>query len=104
MEAGKEDTNAEARKAKENFMEYYQTYEESQPDGLYKRRLQELKSSIISTDNYPDGLKREMDKLHEMDLNNVKLVKATFLCKGAGDPILSKLKTTIVAAQNCSED
>ena len=103
METAKEDMNAEIQEVKEDFIEHCRRAEEARPDNSDKRKLQELESSINSTDNYLDSMKQELDKLDEMDVSNVELVKATFLYKGVGDSIINKLKSSILAAQNTAK-
>ena len=90
--------DAEIEKSKKNFIALYQAAENGQSDNLTVQKLQEFQATIIRTDNYLDSLKKEMDKLDEMDVNNVQLVKSTFLYKGASDTIINKLKGSISAA------
>lgn len=92
----KQDMDAEVEKSKQDFIAAYQIAEKSSDDKL---ALQTFKANLISADNYLDSLKTEMDKLDEMDVHNVELVKSTFLYKGAGDSIIYKLNNTIATAQ-----
>jgi hypothetical protein len=103
VERAKQDMSAEVQRAKEDFTAHFKATEENQADILIKRKLQELKFSIISTDSYLDSLKREMGKLDENDVRNVELVKATFLYNGVGDSIFNKLKRSIAAAENAAK-
>src|SRR5687768_13209870 len=100
IETAKADMSAEVHKAKEDFLVQYRAAENRWPDSFNKRKLQVLKSSIISTGNYLDSLKGEMDKLDEMEVSNVELIKTTFLYGGAGDSIINKFRNSIAAAQN----
>lgn len=99
IETAKQDMNAEVENSKQDFIAAYQTIEKSKNDKLAQQNLQTFKATITSTDNYLDSLKKEMDKLDEMDVHNVELVKSTFLYKGAGDSIIAKLNNTIATAQ-----
>lgn len=92
--------NAEVEKSKQDFTATYQAAERSTNDQLALQDLQIFRTTFTSTDNYLDSLKTEMDKLDEMDVRNVELVKSTFLYKGVGDTIVNKLKASIVAAQS----
>ncbi len=103
VETAKDDMSVEVQKLRKEFTIHFQAIEASSIDSLNKQKLQKLKTSIISTDNYMDSLKREMDNLDEMDVHNVELVKITFLYKGAGDSIIYKMKRSIAAAQNVAK-
>ena len=100
METAKQDMNAEVEKVKRDFIAAYQTAEKGTNDQMTQQDLQTFRAIVTSTDNYLDSLKTEMDKLDEMDIHNVELVKTTFLYKGVGDTIVSKLKASIAAAQS----
>jgi hypothetical protein len=95
----KQDMNAEVEKSKGDFIAAYHATEKSNDDKLVLQKLQTFKAAIATTDNYLDSLKTEMDKLDEMDVHNVELVKSAFLYKGAGDSIINKLNNTIATAQ-----
>jgi hypothetical protein len=100
VETAKQDMNAEVEKSRLDFIAAFQAAEKANVD---KTSLQTFKATLTSTDNYLDSLKTEMDKLDEMDVRNVELVKSTFLYKGVGDSIIGKLRSTIVAAQTLAK-
>jgi hypothetical protein len=99
VETAKQDMNAEVEKSKQDFIAAYQAAEKSNDDKLAMQNLQAFKATFTSADNYLDSMKTEMDKLDEMDVHNVELVKSTFLYKGVGDTIINKLNRTIATAQ-----
>lgn len=99
VETAKQDMNTAVEKLKQDFTAAYQAAEKSNGDKLALQNLQTFKATLSSTENYLDSLKIEMDKLDEMDVHNVELVKSTFLFKGAGDSIINKLNSTIATAQ-----
>ena len=103
VETAREDMRTEVQKAKRNFTRQYEAVQTSQPDSLDKRILEELRFSIISTDDYLDSLKREMDKLDESDVSNLEMIQTTFLYNGAGDSIINKLKRAFTTAQNAAK-
>lgn len=103
VEIAKKEMNAEVQKAKEEFTALYQKVEESNINTLDKYKLQELNFAITATDSYLDSLKEEIGTLDEMDVDNVELVKSTFLYNGAGDSIINKFKRSIAAAQNVAK-
>lgn len=100
VETAKQDMNAEVEKFKQDFMAAYQAAIKSTNDQMTQQDLQTFRATVTGTDNYLDSLKTEMDKLDEMDIQNVELVKTTFLYKGVGDTIASKLNASIAAAQS----
>src|SRR5215218_7871568 len=99
VETVKQDMDAEVEKSKNNFKALFQIVEKSKDDKLELQNLQTFQATITSADNFLDSVKTEMDKLDEMDVHNVELVKSSFLYKGTGDTIISKLKSSIAAAQ-----
>lgn len=98
-ETAKQDMNAEVEKSKREFIATCQTVEKNTADRLALQKLQTFKATITVADNYLDSLKTEMDKMDDMDVHNVELVKSTFLYNGAGDSIIHKLNNMIAAAQ-----
>jgi hypothetical protein len=100
VETAKQEIEAEVEKAKQDFIATYQAVEKSSADKVALQDLQTFRATFSSADNYLDSLKSEMDKLDEMDIRNVALVKSTFLYKGVGDTIVSKFKASLAAAQS----
>ena len=83
--------NAEVETAQQNFTTAYQAAEISTNDKPVLQNLQTFKATITNADNYLDSVKTEMDKLDEMDIRNVELVRSILLFKGVGDTIVAKL-------------
>ncbi|RPD43445.1 hypothetical protein [Paracnuella aquatica] len=95
----KQDMNSEVEKAELDFIAAYQIAKKRDGDKLQLQNLQTFKTTIASADDYMDSLKTEMDKLDEMDVQNVEQVQSTFLYKGVGDSIINKLNRILAAAQ-----
>lgn len=102
VEASKQEMKDEVQNIRQGFITSYKNKSNKLVDSLDKAMLQELYHSVIHADTYLDSLKGEMDKMDEMDVTNIELVKTTFLYKGVGDSIFNKLKTSINAAQNAA--
>jgi len=92
--------NVEVEKSKQDFIAAYNTVEKSTAEKLVQQDLQIFRETFSNADHYLDSIKTEMDKLDEMDVHNMELVKSTFLYKGVGDTIVSKMKASVAAAQS----
>lgn len=103
VETSKQYMDAEADKSKNNFLILVRAAKKSQNDHSEQQQLHELETIITGTDNFLDSLKTEMDKLDELDVRNMELVKSTFLYKSIGDSIISKLTRSIAIAQTIAK-
>jgi hypothetical protein len=84
--------NAEITNANSSFMKFYKNALENSNDSILSVKIINLYSSIAKTSKYIDSLREEMNKLDDMDIKNVELVKKTFLYNGIGDSVFNKVK------------
>jgi len=67
-----------------------------------KQKLDTYYGLVENANYFMDSIKSEMDKLDPMDVQNVELIKNTFVYKGIGDSLFDRINTSIEYAENIS--
>jgi len=84
--------DADISNAKSDFEKSFNQTLKQSKDSILTAKVSDLYSSITMTSLYIDSLRKAMDKLDDMDIKNIELIKQMFLYNGIGDSVFTKVK------------
>ena len=92
--------DSELSSIKADFSKAYELLLLRQLDSTLSTKTKNIYKEINSTTKFIDSLRLEMNKLNNMETENVELVRSLFLENGIGDSIMEKLKDSYQLAIN----
>jgi len=94
---------SELASAKTDFSDAYEKYFPRLSDSALSTNTTKLYQETITSLNYIDSLRQEMDKLDNVDIKNIESIKTTFLEKGIADSVINKVKYCYWLAINLTQ-
>lgn len=99
----KKEMRLEIEREKQDFLDQFKKVIGNKNDRNSGSELHSLKNGIIISARFFDSLENEMDKLDNLDLKNIQLVKNIFIYNGIGDTIQLKVKSCAAMAQRIAK-
>ena len=99
-----ESIDDQTRNDKRDFENQIQEQFANNTDPACKQRLMRFKESVLNTSSFLDSLRKELNKLDDMEVKNIELVRDIFISQGIGDSVQNKIKRNTSMAESIAED